>query len=131
MSAGVVHESTAGFPMPGMWNAMLVGHKGEVLVICPAGVNYLAPHWRWWCGPNARPTDWVAITVDHYYANARYRGLGFSFNPAPLQTASIPAWFPTLLAGLVLGFVWRNTGRKSARRAFPVEPTSAQGEPPA
>ena len=42
-----------------------------------------------------------------------------------------PLWLPTLLLAAVNWIVWRKTRAKPIGKAFPVEPTSAQGEPPA
>src|ERR1035437_9929202 len=58
-----------------------------------------------------------------FLCSAKYHFAGFLYTPqSDGFMASIPFYFPTLLAATLLLWTWHKTRPKSSRHAFPVEP---------
>jgi hypothetical protein len=53
---------------------------------------------------------------------ANFLFLGFSYaRPPGYRWVTVPLWFPTLLSGMLLWLVWRQTRRRHDGPGFPVE----------
>ena len=85
----------------------------------------LSTNWQGGLTSNTVTRWWVPQFLDYYFANSDFRFLRFHFyHGSKNQFVSIPFWFLTILAGLLLWWAWRNTRGKSATGAFPVETCS-------
>ena len=83
------------------------------------------PGWDW--GKHRGVMDWTIWDKNR----DTYAALKFSYSSSVIHWGvTFPLWFPTLLAALLLWFIWRKTKAKPIGGAFPVEPTKAGEKQP-
>jgi len=81
----------------------------------------------WWFDHGHRPL----LSLSNLMNNANWRFLGFAYQnwsspPRMIRDIAIPFWFPSLLSGGLLWFMWRQTRVEMAGRGFPVEVVQAK-----
>ena len=82
------------------------------------------PKWGVVCIPASNLSEGRWSDKDDFFD--KFNWCGFCVAGPPLNQATIPFWFPTLLSALLLWFVWRKT--KAKPRGSPVEVAGAKTE---
>lgn len=125
-TATLVHYTPMGPDGSGQ-NGFLVIRTGHISFLREGPL--LSADWHAGLTSNTFTHWWVPQFLDYYFADAKYRFLGFYFDIGITQFVSLPLWFPTLLSAGLLWLIWRKTKPNPPGRAFPIDPAGQHPHP--